>query len=237
MRGLRLPLTSARSPDDYEAVLSPLYAWIHALAQIEGRPARAESDASTRVWHCARTRWQRADRRRPERYAAARSRSASTCSWRPINRSGIGPSAGGRSACGARRAGLRAMGEAVSALRDRTAARGLRPHAPRRAAARRRPPSESRSAAAPASQHRLLDCTNRQFLGDRPSVSPTARASASSSTTRARRVCSTFWTTRQPGGETDRQAVDPRLDPPDRAHPVYCTGGRSARRHRGDQFV
>ena len=51
MRGLRLPLTSARSAEDYEAVLAPLYAWIHALAQIEGRPARAESDASTRVWH------------------------------------------------------------------------------------------------------------------------------------------------------------------------------------------
>jgi hypothetical protein len=109
-RMLRKPPGAARCPDDYEAVLAPLYAWIHAVAQTAGTVAPTGSGASARLWTALdRGTGSRGLRRRMLRTAAAGGIGA-------INRSGLGPVRGDLSAAELRRAGLRAMGEVVEQL-------------------------------------------------------------------------------------------------------------------------
>ena len=133
-RGAR-PTTTRRA-------LAPIYAWStrSRSTPTTRRPARTAS-------RCARGARSSGNGHRPLRRRAL-------VALLPARRRGAQPR---RPRAGARRrlrrraaarAGVRAMGEAVAAARDRRRARAVRPHAPRRPApGRRRPPSGRRRAA------------------------------------------------------------------------------------------
>ena len=71
------------TPDDYEAVLSPLYAWMHALTQrADNALVSAGTGASSRAWQALGGSGRRL---RPEHGRPARS--ASPAPWRPSTRS------------------------------------------------------------------------------------------------------------------------------------------------------
>ncbi|HTU84714.1 MAG TPA: metallophosphoesterase, partial [Solirubrobacteraceae bacterium] len=108
---LKKPATEAASAEDYEVVLGPIYAWLHASAQF-GTPARgAHSDgASARLWRQLRRGareggWRRQALRVGFPVAIA-----------AMNRAGLGPL--GRDIDGAslRQAPLLALGEVVRRL-------------------------------------------------------------------------------------------------------------------------
>ncbi|HEX8976209.1 MAG TPA: hypothetical protein VF781_06820 [Solirubrobacteraceae bacterium] len=102
------PPSTLRSPDDYEAVLAPIYAWIHALAQ-RVPPERSGNlhGGSVRGWRALTGSGRRGLRNRamaagfPVLVAA-------------LNAAGIGPLRAELSSAALRGAGLRAM-EAVAA--------------------------------------------------------------------------------------------------------------------------
>jgi len=99
----------ARSPDDYEVLLAPVYAWAHAVAQ-SGRPAPTVSGGRTvAVWNALRPGGRRVAR------ATALSR-AFPLAVRALNAAGIGPLRSELSTPELRRAGLRAMSEVVERL-------------------------------------------------------------------------------------------------------------------------
>jgi calcineurin-like phosphoesterase family protein len=108
--GLRAPAERAASPDDYERVLSPLYALIDAVAARapEGRPSGP--GASGRAWraltHGDEPRWRREALGAGMRGAVA-----------ALNRAGMGPLSAALSGVELRRAGLRAMAEVAARLR------------------------------------------------------------------------------------------------------------------------
>ena len=102
--------SSGVGPDDYEAALAPIYAWIDALAQNAGEHAQGTHGASARAWRTLAAAGDRSPLRRrvltglfPFGIAA-------------INRAGIGPLRADLSGEELRRAGVRAMGETVRAL-------------------------------------------------------------------------------------------------------------------------
>jgi predicted phosphodiesterase len=98
-----------RTPDDYEAVLTPLYAFAYALAQGSARARRALGmDLSRRVWD-------RIDRRRDLRSRALASLAIPSAVW-GLNRAGLGPFDGKLSGATLRDSGLRAMSDLVDAL-------------------------------------------------------------------------------------------------------------------------
>jgi metallophosphoesterase superfamily enzyme len=81
-----LPETGA-TPDDYEAVLSPLYAWMHALTQRSNHATlSAGTGASARAWVALAGGGRR---RRPLRTAALGAGYAATVA--ALNRLGLGP--------------------------------------------------------------------------------------------------------------------------------------------------
>ncbi|MEA2212939.1 MAG: hypothetical protein QOF83_2887 [Solirubrobacteraceae bacterium] len=93
----------ARSPEDYEAVLAPIYAWIHAMAQrIPAERSGNLHGGSVRGWHALTGPGRRGVRRRamaagfPVLVAA-------------LNQAGLGPLQAELSGAGLRRSGLRAM--------------------------------------------------------------------------------------------------------------------------------
>jgi len=98
-----------RTPGDYEATLTPLYAFAYALAQGSAR-ARAVlgMDLSRKVWR-------RIDRRRDIGSRALTSVGIPAAVW-ALNRAGIGPFEAKLSGETLRRSGIRAMGEVVAAL-------------------------------------------------------------------------------------------------------------------------
>jgi calcineurin-like phosphoesterase family protein len=99
----------ARSVDDYEAVLSPVYAWVHAAAQ-SGRASEAIQGGRTmKAWNALR----------PPRGRALRSRALPVVfPWavRALNTAGLGPLSSEISGAELRRAGLRAASEVVERL-------------------------------------------------------------------------------------------------------------------------
>jgi hypothetical protein len=99
-----------RSPDDYEAVISPVYAWVHAAAQ-SGRASEAiEGGRTVKAWAALR----------PQRARALRSRIlplAFPWAVRGLNAAGLGPLHSELSMTELRRAGLRALSEVVERLR------------------------------------------------------------------------------------------------------------------------
>jgi hypothetical protein len=97
------------SVDDYEAVISPVYAWAHAAAQ-SGRPSEAVDGGRTvKAWNALRS--SRAGKLRARAFPIA-------FPWlvRAANAAGLGPLRGELSTAELRRAGLRAMSVVVERL-------------------------------------------------------------------------------------------------------------------------
>ena len=100
------------TPDDYEAVLAPLYAWMSALTQRSDRAIlSAGAGASARVWV---TLAGSARRRRPLRTAALGAGYATAVAG--LNAIGLGPIDRDLSGAALRRGGLRGMSEALRRL-------------------------------------------------------------------------------------------------------------------------
>jgi hypothetical protein len=104
------PSDQLRTPDDYEAVLAPIYAWIHAMAQ---RMALERSGnlhgGSVRGWQALTGPGRRGVRRR----AMAAAFPALVAA---LNRAGVGPLRADLSGAALRRAGLRGMETVAAAL-------------------------------------------------------------------------------------------------------------------------
>lgn len=107
----RSALGRRETPDRYEAALAPVYALIHAMAQAASpQQGAGPHTASSRLWKALA-----GDSRRP----ALRRRALGAgfgVTIAALNRAGVGPLRANVSAPELRRAGLRAMGEAVSAM-------------------------------------------------------------------------------------------------------------------------
>jgi predicted phosphodiesterase len=98
-----------RTPDDYEATITPLYAFAYALAQgnVDARRVLG-MDLSRRVWS-------RIDGRRDIRSRALSGVAIPAAVW-ALNRAGMGPFEARISGPTLRQSGLRAMGDVVQAL-------------------------------------------------------------------------------------------------------------------------
>lgn len=104
-------LPERAAPDDYEAVLAPLYAWIGTLAQrADHERVSAGAGASARAWSAMA----RSARRRPVR--AAILGAGYSAAVTAINRIGLGPVDRNLSGAALRRGGLRGMGETLRRL-------------------------------------------------------------------------------------------------------------------------
>jgi predicted phosphodiesterase len=98
-----------RTPDDYEAAMTPLYAFTYALAQGSSRSRRVLGmDLSRKVW-------QRIDGRRDIGSRALRGVAIPSAVW-ALNRAGMGPFEAKLSGATLRESGLRAMADLISAL-------------------------------------------------------------------------------------------------------------------------
>jgi hypothetical protein len=104
----RLPGEHA-TPDDYEAVLAPIYAWLHALTQRrEQTPASAGAQASARAWVALAS-----GRRTPRALATQAAYHAGVAALDAI---GIGPLDRQLTGPALRRGGLHAIREAARRL-------------------------------------------------------------------------------------------------------------------------
>ena len=98
-----------RSVDDYEAVISPVYAWVYAAAQSGRASDTVEGGRTVKAWNALR----------PSRAGALRSRAfplAFPWALRAANAAGLGPLRGELSMAELRRAGLRAASIVVERL-------------------------------------------------------------------------------------------------------------------------
>jgi hypothetical protein len=113
-RLVRAPLSAARTPDDYEAVLAPLYAWIHAVEQTGGPSVGGRSHGATSedVWLALSRRGSGLGGVLRQSATAAGLFAAVTA----LNWAGLGPLSFDLSGPALRRAGLRAFGETLRAL-------------------------------------------------------------------------------------------------------------------------
>jgi predicted phosphodiesterase len=101
----RLP----RTPDDYEAAMTPLYAFAYALAQGSSRARKVLGmDLSRKVW-------KRIDTRRDIRSRALRGLGIPSAVW-ALNRAGMGPFEAKLSGVALRESGLSAMRDLIDAL-------------------------------------------------------------------------------------------------------------------------
>jgi len=104
-----LPVADA-TPDDYEACLAPLYAWMHVLAErADEGVVKAGAGASARAWVALSGR----STRSPRALAVGLGYRGAI---RAINRSGIGPVRPELSGAALRQGGLHGMGEALRRL-------------------------------------------------------------------------------------------------------------------------
>lgn len=97
-------------PEDYEALVAPVYAWIHAVAQGGGRPGAVNGSGSARAWRALAAG---APRRRLRGRALA---AAFPVAVAGLNRAGLGPLSSDLSGDALRRGRLEAMGEVVDRL-------------------------------------------------------------------------------------------------------------------------
>jgi predicted phosphodiesterase len=98
-----------RTPDDYEAAMTPLYAFAYALAQGSSRARRVLGmDLSRKVW-------KQIDTRRGFRSRALRGVAIPSAVW-ALNRAGMGPFEAKVSGITLRESGLRAMNELIAAM-------------------------------------------------------------------------------------------------------------------------
>ncbi|HWH44578.1 MAG TPA: metallophosphoesterase [Thermoleophilaceae bacterium] len=102
--------SGGRTPDDYELMLAPLYAFTYQLAQATA-PGRAAfgTDFSARVW-------KQLNRRRPTFRARALGGVAIPLAVRALNRAGVGPFTTNLSPQSLRTAGLLALSEVIERL-------------------------------------------------------------------------------------------------------------------------
>jgi hypothetical protein len=99
------------TPDDYEALLAPIYAWIQSSAQRATAQRRSAGGASAvNVWHAL----EGLGRRRSPRLAAMRA--AFRLAVLAVNRAGLGPVRPDLSAEALRRGGLAGLAEAARRL-------------------------------------------------------------------------------------------------------------------------
>ena len=179
---VRLPEAGA-TPDDYEAVLAPLYAWMSALTQrSEHAVISAGAGASSRAWVALA-----GDGRRSRPVRAAALGAGYTAAVAALNAAGLGPLDRNLSGPALRRGYLRGIGEVDRAPGDRRAPRDLGPLAPGRPVARRRRRrvGDARRHADP--QLRLVGLPAALPLGGARATRPTGRARRSCSTTASRR--------------------------------------------------
>ena len=145
-----LPADGA-TPDDYEAVLSPLYAWIHALTQrSEHALVSAGAGASSRAWI------ELGGSGRRMRVRTALLRAGFSAAIAGANALGIGPVDRDISGPGLRRGVPERLHRDAAPARRSRAARDLRPLAPFRAVAGRRPRGVDHARRRPAAQHGLV---------------------------------------------------------------------------------
>jgi predicted phosphodiesterase len=98
-----------RTPDDYEAAMTPLYAFAYALAQGSGRARRVLGmDLSRKVWR-------RIDGRRDISSRALRGLALPSAVW-ALNRAGMGPFEAKVTTAALRESGIKAMLELMQAL-------------------------------------------------------------------------------------------------------------------------
>ena len=98
-----------RTPDDYEAAITPLYAFAYALAQGNGHARRVLGmDLSRKVWS-------RIDRRRDIGSRALAGIAIPSAVW-ALNRAGMGPFDAKLSGVTLRESGLRGMSDLIAAL-------------------------------------------------------------------------------------------------------------------------
>jgi predicted phosphodiesterase len=98
------------APDDYEAVLAPLYAWMHAAAQ-GGKPGQAISGGGTlRAWRALRAG-------RAGGLGSSLLSAGFPAAVALLNAAGLGPLESDLSMAELRRAGLRGISEVVERLR------------------------------------------------------------------------------------------------------------------------
>jgi hypothetical protein len=111
MRRVIGPPPEHAAPDDYERILEPAYAWLHAMAQHAGDDGGlvARSPAA-RVWR----RLSEGSSHRPVRSWALRTSFGLAVA--SLNRAGLGPLQADVSGVELRRAGLRAMGQVTERL-------------------------------------------------------------------------------------------------------------------------
>ena len=108
---VKLPSDGA-GPDDYEAALAPLYAWMHALTQRSGRTlVSAGTGASARAWVAMGGRGRRS---RPVRTAALNAGFRAAVA--AVNATGLGPVEPDLSGTGLRRGYLLGFAEVVRRL-------------------------------------------------------------------------------------------------------------------------
>jgi hypothetical protein len=163
---VRLPETGATA-DDYEAVLAPLYAWLHALAQRSGHDTlSAGAGASARAWVALAGEGRR---RRPLRAAALGAGYVAAAAG--INAMGLGPIDRDLSGSALRRGGLRGMREVLGRL-GVTAPHVVFGHSHRSGPWPRDDPAEWETPAG----SRLLNAGSwvyqPHFLSERPNASP-----------------------------------------------------------------
>jgi hypothetical protein len=108
-RALRRPVEEARAAEDYEAVLAPLYALIHEVAQ-SGRIGTPSPGSSARAWQALGRGFRGGTLR--QRALGLGAAGAVTL----LNRAGIGPVRTDLSADELRRAGLRAFSQVLLTL-------------------------------------------------------------------------------------------------------------------------
>jgi hypothetical protein len=100
------------TPDDYEAILSPLYAWMHALTQrSEHRVLSAGAGASARAWVML------SGGGRPRRLRALALGAGYSAAIAVVNRLGIGPVERDLSGAALRRGGLHGLREVLRRLK------------------------------------------------------------------------------------------------------------------------
>jgi hypothetical protein len=108
-RALRRPIEEAHSAEDYEAVLAPLYALIHEVAQ-SGRVGTPSPGASAQAWQALGRGFRRGTMRQRALTLGAAGAVAA------LNRAGIGPVRTDLSGQELRRAGLKAFAAVLDAL-------------------------------------------------------------------------------------------------------------------------
>ena len=160
------PPESPRCAEDYERVLAPTYAWVHALAQYGGVGLRGTSQSpSTRAW----TALSRSDGRRSLRDRAYKAGLLAAVAT--LNRGGIGPLRAEISGVALRRAGLAAFGEVVQRL-GISARHIIFGHTHRAGPLAGDEPAEWLSPAGSQLLNTGSWVLDESFLGERPQTSP-----------------------------------------------------------------